>query len=58
MEWIRGNQPGQEYRWGGRQTVGDMVSDRTLSLPLSAGMSDDEAALAVGSLQPALRRGR
>jgi len=38
--------------------VAEMVSDRTLSLPLSAGMSDDEVAIVVESLRRAMGRGR
>jgi dTDP-4-amino-4,6-dideoxygalactose transaminase len=37
--------------------VAEMVSDRTLSLPFSAGMSDDDIAIVVASLRRALRRG-
>jgi len=36
--------------------VAEMVSDRTLSLPFSAGMSDDDVAIVARSLRRALRR--
>jgi dTDP-4-amino-4,6-dideoxygalactose transaminase len=38
--------------------VAEMVSDRTLSLPLSAGMTDDDVERVVGALGRTLCRAR